>query len=55
MEVDDQPTLLIVEDDLTFCGVLAKAMTQTRIQRHLRAFRGASTGMRRDLLAGICH
>ncbi len=28
MEVDDQPALLIVDDDLTFCGVLAKAMTK---------------------------
>jgi two-component system response regulator RegA len=28
MEVDDRPTLLIVDDDLTFCSVLAKAMTR---------------------------
>jgi two-component system response regulator RegA len=28
MEVDEQPALLIVDDDLTFCGVLAKAMTK---------------------------
>jgi two-component system response regulator RegA len=26
--VDDRPALLIVDDDLTFCGVLAKAMTK---------------------------
>ncbi|MGH8684990.1 MAG: response regulator transcription factor [Nitrosospira sp.] len=26
MEVDDRPTLLIVDDDSTFCGVLANAM-----------------------------
>ncbi|MDE2365883.1 MAG: response regulator transcription factor [Betaproteobacteria bacterium] len=28
MEVDERPALLIVDDDLTFCGVLAKAMTK---------------------------
>jgi two-component system, response regulator RegA len=27
-EIDDRPALLIVDDDLTFCGVLAKAMTK---------------------------
>jgi two-component system, response regulator RegA len=27
-EMDDRPALLIVDDDLTFCGVLAKAMTK---------------------------
>ena len=27
-EVDDRPTLLIVDDDLTFCSVLANAMTK---------------------------
>jgi two-component system response regulator RegA len=27
-EIDDRPSLLIVDDDLTFCGVLAKAMTK---------------------------
>ena len=26
--MDDRPALLIVDDDLTFCGVLAKAMTK---------------------------
>jgi two-component system response regulator RegA len=26
MEVEDRPALLIVDDDLTFCAVLAKAM-----------------------------
>ena len=28
MEVDDRPALLVVDDDLTFCGVLANAMTK---------------------------
>ena len=28
MEVDEQPALLIVDDDLTFSGVLAKAMSK---------------------------
>jgi two-component system, response regulator RegA len=28
MEADDRPTLLIVDDDTTFCGVLANAMTK---------------------------
>lgn len=28
MEIDDRPTLLIVDDDATFCGVLASAMTK---------------------------
>jgi two-component system response regulator RegA len=27
-EMDDRPALLVVDDDLTFCGVLAKAMTK---------------------------
>jgi two-component system response regulator RegA len=27
-EIGDRPALLIVDDDLTFCGVLAKAMTK---------------------------
>ncbi|HET7060762.1 MAG TPA: response regulator transcription factor [Nitrosospira sp.] len=27
-EIDDRPALLVVDDDLTFCGVLAKAMTK---------------------------
>lgn len=26
--MDDRPALLVVDDDLTFCGVLAKAMTK---------------------------
>ena len=28
MEVDDRPTLLVVDDDVTFCTVLANAMTK---------------------------
>ena len=28
MEVDDRPTLLVVDDDSTFCTVLANAMTK---------------------------
>ena len=28
IEIDDRPTLLVVDDDLTFCTVLANAMTK---------------------------
>ena len=47
MEVDDRPTLLVVDDDVTFCTVLANAMTKTGIQRFVRAYGRTGIGMPR--------